>query len=1150
MRTRPPRTVAGLALGHLTVAGLVVVSAFLQADPGDKPDPHVPPDKAVVQLLDVPEGAKVLLDGQNQGAERPLKVPVPAGQWQRHHLQVEVSGATLVDRMLVLTGGWQVKVRAQTASPRPELVVQTGHNKTVNAVAFSPDGSQVLTGSSDGTAILWDTVSGRQVETFQGSNKAVYAAAFSPDGKLVLTGSADMTATLWNTSDGKPLRAFKGHTGVVSAVASSADGSKVLTGSDDKTAILWDAANGQILRTFKGHSRPVNSVALSRDGRQVLTGSDDTTAKLWNADDERQNPRTIKGHRGPVTSVAFNSDGNKILTGSRDRTAILWDTAGYRLMNFDGSADSPPKSHTEVVASVAFCPTDDNKILTGSWDRTATLWDAKTGRRLQTFKDGHTEGIYAVAFSRDGRQLLTGSKDNTAALWNTAGGAKVRTFQGYNWLVDSVAFSPDGSKLLAGSRGRMATLWDTAADQRPRVLQKQAFSGSAVCFSPDGRQVLTGSDDNAAILLNLDDGQKCRFDGHESWVTAVAFSPDGSKVLTGSQDRTARLWEVKTGREIRKFAGHTSPVNAVAFSPDGRQVLTGSDDGTVILWEADGNGTPARSFKAHTEPVTSVAFNRDGTKLLTASLDNTAILWDATGGQTLRTFRHERPVHDACFSPDGGLVLTGCEDHTAILWDATNGQGLRSIEGHTAAVHAVAFGQKGGSLLTGSYDGTVRLWDLATGEERARLVSLDGGSDWLVVSPDGFFDGTAGGRQKVAYRQGADPKVVPVDAYFDKFYQSGLLTKIWHDERPMPTVPFGQKPPDVRIVSPAQDVRVTDPQVTVEVEATDRGAGLHGPWLVQGPTELTQPEWESRDGATVKRRFKVPLVEGPNLLKAVAAPEAGVPEVEVPLRVFYDTPYVKPDLYLLTVGVSKYPNRKGADLQYAASDADEINSVFNRRYRKLYDHIYPHPLTDSTATLDGIRGALADMRKNAKERDVLVLFLSGHGIMKDEKYYFIPSDFRDDVATQGLSADDLAKQLEGMHALQRVLVLDTCYSGGALSSAFAGAVTKLGRANGFCIAAASAKEEAQEDPNLRHGVLTYALLAGLGAVDRGPLKGGHADADTEGMVKVNQWISYAVEQVPHLMKASYQRDHKVNYEMAGQEFFRLLPWNDPEVAAK
>ncbi len=286
------------------------------------------------------------------------------------------------------------------------VTVFTGHLSRVNAAAFSPDGTQVLTGSGDKTAKLWDAFTGAEIRTFTGHSSEVNSVAFSPDGTRVLTGSTDYSAKLWNAASGAFVRTYSGHTDTVRSVAFSPDGTQVLTGSNDLSAKLWNMSTGALVHTFTGHLSGVYAVAFSPDGTQVLTGSGDQTAQIWNAS------TGVKGmafgkHGAAVNSVAFSPDGTKVLTGLSDNTAILWNAStGALIRTFTG--------HTGAVNSAVFSP-DGSKVFTGSLDYTAKLWNSATGALLQTLA-GHTYYVRSAAFSPDGAAVLTGSWDNTARL--------------------------------------------------------------------------------------------------------------------------------------------------------------------------------------------------------------------------------------------------------------------------------------------------------------------------------------------------------------------------------------------------------------------------------------------------------------------------------------------------------------------------------------------------------------------------------------------------------------------------------------------------------------------------------------------------------------------------------------------------------------
>ncbi|HUI42832.1 MAG TPA: WD40 repeat domain-containing protein, partial [Terriglobia bacterium] len=389
------------------------------------------------------------------------------------------------------------------AASQAELVVQVGQ-VTVNSVAFSPDGRQVVTGG-DNLAVLWDLATGFQIRAFIGHSSPVQSAAFSPTGRLILTASIDGTARLWDVLTGKEVRRFDCGRAVTSAVFSP-DEKKVLTGTHDGTVQLWDASSGkEILRlTVLGASRadlPI-AVAFSPDGSEILTGSR-KTAQLW---DSRTGAeiRRFEGHAYPINAVAFSPDGRLVLTGSNDKTARVWEAgSGKELRRLEerGRGDS------QGILSVAFSP-DGSRILTGSEDRTARLWDTATGGLLLVLpaeserlkldemgqavgmesSEGHHSQVTSVAFSPDGRLLLTGDWDRAARLWDAGTGKQIRKLEGGlsgSSASSYLAFTANGLQLWSSGPHE----WDLSVGAEVRRPTEKGAS-YPMGLSPDGRTVV------------------------------------------------------------------------------------------------------------------------------------------------------------------------------------------------------------------------------------------------------------------------------------------------------------------------------------------------------------------------------------------------------------------------------------------------------------------------------------------------------------------------------------------------------------------------------------------------------------------------------------------------------------------------------------
>jgi WD40 repeat protein/serine/threonine protein kinase len=572
-------------------------------------------------------------------------------------------------------------------------------NGIVYAVAFSPDSKYAAVGSLQ-SAKLFDVESGQMLREFAiGSDLSVSALAFSPDGRLLATGSDDNLIRLWNVESGQQLRALKGQAGYVWSVAFSPDGQELASvGNDDTNLLVWDTASGQEIRKI-ALPAVTSSVSFSPDGQYLLTGGDDNVARLFNAE-SGDLLREFHGHKLAVVVVAFSHDGKQIATGSDDKTARIWDTAtGQELKRLAG--------HQESVYGVAFSP-DDKYLLTSSYDRIAILWSLERDVIMRKYM-GHQGSLYAGSISPDGKWVLTGSADSTARIWPSGLAPDPRQFS-HTSSVIGMALSKDGKILLTGTSNGTARLWDTQTGQELRRLSGHKYAIESVDFSPDGKLALTVADDRSMRLWNTQDGRAQKIvTGFNGATWSVHISPDSKTAVTAGEDGLA-LWSLPDLNKVRTLSDKVMYI--AAFSPDGSSILAGGVEGLSIFDAASGALLFEQSLAAENSPYTAV-FSPDGQSVAIGGDNGKLSLFTFPALKLVRDFNgHTGSVVSSAFSPDGKLLVSGSHDGSARIWDVASGQQLRVLSSQQALVNSVAFSLDGTQVYIGGADNIVWRWDV------------------------------------------------------------------------------------------------------------------------------------------------------------------------------------------------------------------------------------------------------------------------------------------------------------------------------------------------------------------------------------------------------------------------------------------------------
>ncbi|HKO99496.1 MAG TPA: caspase family protein [Pyrinomonadaceae bacterium] len=952
----------------------------------------------------------------------------PALILQTGHTRSATAVAFSHDNRWLASGGKDNVIKIWDLANGNILRTLYGHSSNVNALAVSPDGKLLASGSGNvnDKRDLW---------------------TFTQGG--VVGGADDTSVRIWNIQTGQQLQVLRGHALPVGAVAFSNDGQSLTSVGGDAIKV-WNVAAGTETRSQK--------TQYGKSGMEKLDVLDIGCFIGCENKQKKQEAQRLKNFKMSASKIAVSSNGQFAAVGQPDKAIKIYDAAAGREVR-----ELPFKTIPEAEnSSLAFSP-DARLVAFAKTSDTVSVQESSTGREVYSVITGPSKSPQRVQFSADGRFLITAtdkSGDAGLKLWDATTGQSIRELiPGGEPLLNPrvISFSRDGSliatvgagvkaikiidaatghevrtlqteKIDAGSRAEQAAFIKTidaktmaklqerdittpeqiieAVEAMGTISSEKLQSGSAVSFSPDGRflvsnhiflkNLVTEVWDSAAGTLVRGKGDATLRDRGKPFFSpdgrfrAAAFyamkdvyhmsagdflNPWGSSYKDVYKQRID-IYDGTSDKRLRELDGGKGPemgiVPAAGFSFDGKLIaMTGFEkkDRSVIIFESE-SGRKVKSFPINDDvqsgAVTTLCLSADA-RLLAAGYATKIDLFEAATGKTLRTIAHPERVVSLTFSPDGRFLVALGANNEKYIWDA------------------------------------------ASGEKLATLVNLGGtlnsrGSDWLVVTPDGLFDGSPAAWKQILWQFGGNTfDVTPAETFFNEFYYPGLLAEVMAGKKPRAPKNISQldrRQPEIRLTldqggkgqgakaqgsgekghvsairNPQSAISthkhhavlqtVTERNLRIAIDVTEKPAGKDHA-LASGARDVRL----FRNGSLVKvwrgdvlkgkttatLETNIAIVAGENRLEAYAFNNDNVKSRDATLNLKGADSLKRPGTaYVLAIGVNSYSNTQ-YNLKFAVADAAAFSEEVQREQKQIgsYANVEVATLLDGQATKENI----------------------------------------------------------------------------------------------------------------------------------------------------------------------------------------------------
>jgi WD40 repeat protein len=739
----------------------------------------------------------------------------------------------------------------------------------------------------------------------------------------------------------------------------------------------------------------------------------------------------------------------------------------------------------------------------------------------------HTNGFVCSPKVSDDLKYFNVTESGKQVKLFTWGSAKTSA-KLLNSVGETATLSPDGKYITAANYfgyNMIADVYGSGQTAKKIFESKTTGNINTIDYSENGliayfnnRTIYIYDINKAAIIQKIATGGGDMVAHGDKY---GVISADGKMVYamygftnkTGVEMRFVAAFSVETGQATwrRRLPEECT---LVQLSEDGKKLYACYGLTIEELEPATGNVVNTKKFKGFMESADGFyiyALSKNATKAYVLTIDGEACVYN-TADQT-QLYRFPTRLQEGIFLKNDSLMVTG----------------------------------------TGS---TLKIWDIYGRKELASIYVFKETSAYIVITPEGLFDGTEDAIRSIYFVEGKE--VVPVESFYETYYTPNLLARILSRQklplvndirnlnpRPKARLNYAVKTRNLKVADDKQpDFTNTTGLAEIAIEASaendrvDEVRLFHNGKIVNA-TNRNLVVADEKTGR-VRRLYTVDLLPGINTFRGVALngqrTESAPDEISInylssntantsvlPVVIQGDIDQIDKNatLHLLVIGINAYKN-PNMRLNYALADATAFKEQMERGVQTVIKNVKTYFVTDDLANKQGIVSAFEAVQKVAKAQDVFMFYYAGHGVIseKNREFYLVPNDVADlknideSLASKGISAKFLQQYAVNIRAQKQLFILDACQSAGAFAKLIESDASQqkslalVARSTGtHWMAASGSQQYAQEFSQLGHGAFTYALLSGL-----------DGKAKVQNLITVNGLKNYINDIIPKLMK--------------------------------